>query len=66
MYMFKGKKYEHQRHMNQLRPRYTENVIEDKEVPIEVLYDVFDIPDSPIPIIVKTNQLKEKEGSGTF
>ena len=24
MYMLKGKKYEHQRHINQLRPRYTE------------------------------------------
>ena len=51
MYMLKGKKYEHQRHINQLRPRYTENVIEDQEVPMEVLFDVFDKPVPPIPII---------------
>ena len=53
MYVLKGKKYEHQRHINQLTPRYTENTIEDQEVPMEVLYDVFDIPTPPIPIIVR-------------
>ena len=47
MYMLKGKKYEHQRHINQLRARYTENGIKEQEVPMEVLYDVFDIPASP-------------------
>ncbi len=49
--MLKGKKYEHQRHINQLRPRYTENVMEEQEVSIEVFYDVFDISAPPIPII---------------
>ena len=44
MYISKGKKYEHQRHINQLKPRYTENVIEDQEVPMEVLNNMFDIP----------------------
>ena len=38
MHMIKGKKYEHQRHINQFR--YTETVIEEQEVPMEVLYDV--------------------------
>ena len=51
MYMLKGKKYEHQRHINQLRPWYTENVIEGEEVPMEVLYEVFNMPTPPIPII---------------
>ena len=49
--MLKGKKNEQQRHINQLRPRYTDNVIEDLEVPMEVLYDMFDILTPPIPII---------------
>ena len=37
MYMLKGRKYEHQRHKNQMRPRYTENVFEEQEVPMAVL-----------------------------
>ena len=50
MYMLNGKKYEHQRHINKLRPRYIENVIEDQEVPMEVLNNIFDIPAPRIPI----------------
>ena len=50
MYMLKGKKYEYQRRINQLRPRYTENGIEGQEVPMEVLYEEFDLPAPPIPI----------------
>ena len=38
--MLKGKKYEHQRHINQLRPRFTENGIKEQEIPMEILYDV--------------------------
>ena len=49
MYMLEGKKYEHQRHINQLRSRYTKNVIE-QEILMEVLYDLFDKPALPIPI----------------
>ena len=52
--------------INQLRPRYTENVIEDEEVPMEVLCDVFDIPTPPIPINWKANQPKEKGEGETF
>ena len=59
MCMLKGDKYEHQRHISQLRPKYTHNVIEEQKVPMGVLY-VFDVPAPPIPI----NQ--EKEESGTF
>ena len=58
--MLKGKKYEHQRHINQLRPRYTENIIEEQEVPLEVLYDMFNIPTPPIPII----ESEPAEGKG--
>ena len=61
MYMLKGKKYEHQRHVNQLRPRYTEIVIEDQEVPMEVLYNVFDIPAPPILIIEKQTSKRKRK-----
>ena len=61
MYMLKGKKYEHQKHINQLRPRYTEDFIEDQEVPMEVLYNMFDIPTSPIPMFEsRTSKRKRK------
>ena len=49
MYMLKGKKYERQRH--HLRPRYTGNVIKDQKVPVEVIYNVFNIHALPISII---------------
>ena len=59
--MLKGKKYEHQRHINQLRTRYTENVIEEQEVQMKELYDEFDRPASPIPITEKrTSKRKTK------
>ena len=45
-YMLKGKKFEHKRHINQLRPRNIKDVTQeiDGEMLMEVLYDVFDIP----------------------
>ena len=46
LYMVKCKKWEHKRHVNQIRPRYTEEVTE--EVPMEVLYDMFDVPAPPV------------------
>ena len=60
MYMLKGVKYEYQRNINQLRHRYTENVIEEQEVPMEVLYNVFDIPAPPIPIFEKRTRKRKR------
>ena len=60
LYMLKSKKYEHQRHINQLRPRYTENVIEEQVVPMEVLYDVFNIA-APIITKIEKRTFKRKE-----
>ena len=60
MYMLKGKKYEHQRHINHLRPRYNESVIEEHEVPMEVLYDVFDIPAPSVLIIEKRTRKRKR------
>ena len=64
--MLKGKKYEHQRHKNQLRPRYTENVIKEQEVPIEVLYNVFDISASPIPKFERRTRKRKKKSVEPF
>ena len=49
--MLKGKKLEQKRHLNQLRPKHTRDVIQeiDEEMPMEVLYDVYDIPVPLIP-----------------
>ena len=47
LYMLKSKKWEHKRHVNQIRPRYTKEVT-DEEVPMEVLYDMFDVPAPPV------------------
>ena len=60
MYMLKGEKYEHQRNINQLRHRYTENVIEEQKVPMKVLYDVFNIPTPLIPIIEKRTRKRKR------
>ena len=47
MYKVRSKNWDHKRHLNQIRPRYTKDVVEDKEVPMEVLCDTFDIPAPP-------------------
>ena len=60
MYMLKGKKYEHQRHINDLRRRYTENVIKDQKVPLGVLYDVFDISAPPIPTFERRTSKRKR------
>ena len=62
LYMVKGAKWEHKRHLNQLRKRFTED-LKDKEVPMEVFYDMFDVPTPPQPEIVaerRTSKRKRK------
>ena len=59
-YMLKGKEYEHQSHINHLRPRYTEN-IEEEEVPMEVLYDMFNISTPLIPITERCNSKRKRK-----
>ena len=45
IYDIKGEKFQCKRHWNQLRPRHTTEVTENtKEIPVEVLYDAFEIP----------------------
>lgn len=36
-------KSEHKRHINQLRHRFTDDVTAQKEVPMTVLYDIFEV-----------------------
>ena len=43
MYIVRSAKWEDKRYLNQLRPRFTEDVIAQEEVLIDVLYDTFDI-----------------------
>lgn len=48
MYWVKSFKGEHKRHLNQLRSRFTEDVREDQEIPMDILCETFDIPAPPI------------------
>ena len=47
--------------INQLRPRYTENVIEFQEVLLKVLYNMFDIPTPPISIFEKQTSKRKRK-----
>ena len=47
LYMVKSKKLIHKRHLNQLR-RFTEEISKDNEEPMDLLYDLFDIPTPPL------------------
>ena len=46
IYTLKGRKFECKRHLNQLRPRYIKDVMQKdrEEMPMEVIYDAFEIP----------------------
>ena len=61
VYMLNGKKYKHLRHINHLRPRYTENVIEEQEIPTEVLDNMFDMPAPLIPIIERRTSKRKRK-----
>ena len=43
IYINQGSKFVCKRHINQLRPRYIETVQNNEEIPMEVLYDSFQI-----------------------
>ena len=43
IYIIQGAKFVCKRHINQLRPRYIETVQNDAGIPMEVLYDPFQI-----------------------
>ena len=43
IYIIQGSKFVCKRHINQLRPRYIETVQNNEEIPMEVLYDSFQI-----------------------
>ena len=44
IYIIKGKRFDHKRYVNQIRPLYIENIEHnDVELPMEVLYDTFEI-----------------------
>ena len=44
--MLKGRRFKCKRHLNQLRPRHIKNVTQkdSEELPMEVIYDTFEIP----------------------
>ena len=44
IYMVQGPKWEYKPHLNQLKQRFTDLVNLQKEVPMEILYDTFDVP----------------------
>lgn len=46
LYSVRSSKFDCRRHINQLRPRHTDDYkqAEDNELPLEVLYDSFNIP----------------------
>ena len=44
IYIIKRKRFDHKRHVNQIRPRYIESIEQnDVELPMEALYDTFEI-----------------------
>ena len=43
IYIIQGSKFVCKRHINQLRPRYIETVQNNEEIPMEVLFDSFQI-----------------------
>ena len=57
LYSVRGSKFDCRRHINQLRPRHTDDYkqTEDNELPLEVLYDSFNVPlpiTQPTPRVV--------------
>ena len=64
LYMVKSKKLKHKRYLNQLRRRFTEEISKDNEEPMEVLYDLFDIPTPPLPEMVVQKRTSKKNELG--
>ena len=60
MYIILNAKWEYKRHLNLLRPRFTEDVIAQEEVLIDVLYDAFDIP-TPTPGMAVPRQSNKRK-----
>ncbi len=54
--MVKGKKWEHKSHWNQLKKRFTEERPSRKEEPMQILYDIFDVP-TPQEFIEHTSMI---------
>ena len=59
LYSVRSSKFDCRRHINQLRPRYTDDYkqAEDNELPLEVLYDSFNVPlpiTQPTPRVVSS------------
>lgn len=49
-YIIQGQRREHKRHVNQLKRRFTELKCPQMEVPMEILYDTFNVP-TPAEIV---------------
>ena len=60
LYMVKSKKLIHKRHLNQLR-RFTEEISKDNEEPMDLLYDLFDIPTPPLPKTVVQKRTSKRK-----
>ena len=59
LYSVSSSKFDCRRHINQLRPRHTDDYkqAEDNELPLEVLYDSFNVPlpiTQPTPRVVSS------------
>ena len=64
IYLSHGSKFFCKRHINQLRPRYIETIQNNEEIPMEVLYDSFQIKppmNVGMPIEATTNQKKNAD-----
>ena len=61
LYMVKSKKLIHKRHLNQLRRRFTEEISKDNEEPMEIFYDLFDIPTPPLPETVVQKRTSKRK-----
>ena len=53
MSMVCSTKWQHKRHLNQLRLRFTEDITSQEEVPVHVLYDTFNISTSSPKMVVQ-------------
>ena len=63
MYMVQGQSWEYKWDLNQLKRRITDLVSLRKEVPMEILYDTFDV--SSPPETVKPSVYSKRKGAAT-
>ena len=61
--MARSSKWEHNSHLNHLRPRFTEDATTQEELQMDVLYDIFDIPTPTLEMIVprRTSKIKRTQ-----